>query len=206
MLEVPPDCPPRVRELRAAGDALVVALRNIGEPWVGSADDGVKDVLASLEPRAGLYARRADLEQLSREIDSTWEYELQRELSMFLDDEEPPPALDERTVRKLLHLDDTTATGRYPDGYFQSADGRTLVVAVRSKVLGSDFVQGTRDRVAPTRARWTAATASAATAVLRGLSTTRSSSRGGRPDLVERRRGRVVPCRACWYARCDARA
>src|SRR5690606_8575163 len=31
---------------------------------------------------------------------------------------------------------------RYPGGYYQSSDGKTVIVAVRSKVLGSDFTQG----------------------------------------------------------------
>src|SRR5690348_16454592 len=37
VLEVPPDAPPAPDEHRAAGDALVGELRNIGEPYVGTA-------------------------------------------------------------------------------------------------------------------------------------------------------------------------
>ena len=32
--------------------------------------------------------------------------------------------------------------GKYPDGYYESQDGHTVIVAVRSKVLGSDIKQG----------------------------------------------------------------
>jgi predicted RND superfamily exporter protein len=143
VLEVPADGPPAVNELRAAGDALTDELRKIGEPYVGSADDGLKDAVAFVEPRAGLYADLADLEGLQHDIDARWEYEVLKGTGQLLDDTEPPPPLSEETIRKRLHLDEKVAADRYPDGYFQSQDGRTLVVAVRSKVLGSDVEQGT---------------------------------------------------------------
>ena len=138
VLEVPPDADPAPKELRAAGDALVVELRKIGDPYVGSADDGVQDAVAFLEPRAGLYAPVEDLQGLQADIKARWEYEVAKETIGTFDDKEVPPQLDETTFRKRLHLDESKATDRYPDGYFQSQDGRTLVVAVRSKVLGSD--------------------------------------------------------------------
>ncbi len=137
VLEVPADGDPAPTELRAAGDELVVELRKIGEPYIGSADDGLQDAVAYLEPRAGLYADKADLDGLEGDIKARWEFEYAKEMGADFGD--PPPPLDENTFRNRLHLNDgENGVERYPDGYFQSQDGRTLVVAVRSKVLGSD--------------------------------------------------------------------
>src|SRR6185369_17874677 len=47
--------------LRRAGDAIVPALLAIGPPWVTQAEDGVRDVVRFLEPRAGLFADLRDL-------------------------------------------------------------------------------------------------------------------------------------------------
>ncbi len=141
VLEVPATEPPASEELRLASDELVVELRKIGEPYIGSAENGVHDALRYLEPRAGLYASKEDLEGLSEDVDARFRYEVSKETGALLDENEKPPPLDEASVKKRMHLDEGM-DARYPDGYFESKDGRTVVVAVRSKVLGSDIKQG----------------------------------------------------------------
>src|SRR5262249_8115902 len=44
-------------------------------------------------------------------------------------------------VRAILGAGDSDRA-RFPDGYYQSADGRRLVVAVHSKIPGGEFTQG----------------------------------------------------------------
>src|SRR5262249_50780648 len=67
-------------------------------------------------------------------------FEVGKEMGTNIDDE-PPPALDAKTIQRDLGIDDAKRD-RYPDGYYQSKDGKTVVVALRAKVLGSDFDKG----------------------------------------------------------------
>lgn len=126
--------------LRRAGDALVPELRRLGPPWVGEAEDDVRDVVRFLEPRAGLYAETRDLEQLRDDIKARIDFEVGRELGTNVDDT-PPPAINADIVEKRLHLDHS-ADDRFPGGYYASRDGHTLVVAVRSGILASDLAKG----------------------------------------------------------------
>src|SRR5271165_49715 len=50
--------------LRKAGDDLTARLAKLGDPWVGSVEDGVQDAYRFLAPRAGLYADLGELERL----------------------------------------------------------------------------------------------------------------------------------------------
>ncbi len=154
VLEGGPETP--TEALRAAADAMVPALVAIGPPWVGSADDGVQDAYRFLAPRAGLYADLGELTRLRDDVDARFQYEVAKATGTLLDDD-PPPELEPDLLKKRFGVADGDLA-RYPGGYYQSADGKTLVVAVRSKVLGSDFQNGTEalrriravvERVAP---------------------------------------------------------
>jgi hypothetical protein len=128
--------------LRKAGDALVIELGKLGSPWIGSVEDGVHEAKGFLGPRAGLYATVDDLARLRDDIDARTEYEVAREMGTWLDSEPPPKALDLAEIRARFG-----ATGdlgeRFPDGYYQSKDGKALVVAARSQVMGSDLGRST---------------------------------------------------------------
>ncbi len=126
--------------LRRAGDDLKVRLAALGSPWVGTAADGVQDAFRFLGPRAGLYAKLADLTALRDDVQRRLDYEVSKATGNLLDDE-PPPDINGETLKKRFGLGGL-ADGRYPDGYFQSKDARVVVVAVRSKVLGTDLTAG----------------------------------------------------------------
>ncbi|MFO0591485.1 MAG: MMPL family transporter [Polyangiaceae bacterium] len=123
--------------LRKAGDALVPELAKIGPPYVGAVEDGVHDAIAYLSPRAGLFADLPALEKLKADADARFEYEVRKATGTDFDEEEPPK-LDSESIKKTLGLKDDS-TQRFPDGYYQSQDGKTLVVAIRAGVLGSEF-------------------------------------------------------------------
>lgn len=129
---------------RKASDATVLAVRAVGEPYVGSADNGVHDAVRFFEQHAGLYAELAALEKLSSDIEPRWEYEVAKAQHLLLDEDAPPPPLDVDgpSLRKRFGIDEE-AENRFPDGYFESPDGRVHVVAVRSKILGGDLAGGT---------------------------------------------------------------
>jgi predicted RND superfamily exporter protein len=134
--------PPPTEALRKTADALVPELEKLGPPWVGNAESGVHDAMRFMKPRAGLYADRAKLEKLRDDIDARYDYEVGKATGSNLGlDDEAPPAIDPKKIAKDFGIEDGQ-TERYPDGYYQSKDGKTVVVAIRSKVLGSDFEKG----------------------------------------------------------------
>ena len=137
VLEGGPDTP--TVALRNAADALVPALSALGAPWVGSVEDGVHEARTFLSPRAGLFAKKEELERLRDDVEARYAYEVNKATGALLDDDEPPPPLDANNIKKRFSLGGEASPDRFPDGYYQSKDGKTLVVAVRSKIIGSDF-------------------------------------------------------------------
>src|ERR1700728_2606033 len=65
--------------LRAMGDALVPALLALGPDTVSSAEDGIQQAKAFLEPRAGLFLKQKELEQLRDDVNTRWDYEVAKE-------------------------------------------------------------------------------------------------------------------------------
>jgi hypothetical protein len=128
--------------LRKAGDDLTARLAKLGDPWVGSVEDGVQDAYRFITPRAGLYADLEQLKKLQSDIDARFEYEVNKAAGTLLDEGEKPPPLDPDEIKKRFGLGDVSAE-RYPDGYYQSADGKVLVVAIRSKVMGTEVGRAT---------------------------------------------------------------
>jgi uncharacterized protein len=139
VMEGGPSTPPAA--LQRAGDQLVAELTRLGPPSVGSAESGVHEAKRFLEPRAGLYASREALERLRAATLARYEHEVAKEIGALLDEAEPPPELSADQVRELLGIDARDAE-RFPGGYYQSVDGRALVVAVRSKLAAGDFSAG----------------------------------------------------------------
>ncbi len=134
--------PPPTEAMRKAADAIVPRALAVGPPWVGSAESGVHGAIEFLAPRAGLFADRAKLEQLRDEIDARYKYEVRKATGGDLGVEDAPPEISGERVRKILGLTDEVTEERYPGGYYQSRDGRHVVVAIRSKVHGSDLAAG----------------------------------------------------------------
>ena len=133
-------------QLRRFGDQLVPGLRALGSPWVGSAETGVQEVRAFLAPRAGLFAARPELVKLRDDLAAEERAEFQRIIGANFDDPvdprrtAPPAALPDRLERMQRMLGPKAEyAARYPDGYYQSADGRALVVIARSSVLSDDL-------------------------------------------------------------------
>lgn len=134
--------PPPTEALRKAADAIVPKVREVGAPWVGSAESGVHGAVEFLAPRAGLFADRTKLEQLAGEIDARYKFEVRKATGGDLGVEDEPPPISGDRVRKILGLDEEITEDRYPGGYYQSQDGRHVVVAIRSKIHGSDLAKG----------------------------------------------------------------
>ncbi len=134
--------PPPTEAMQRAADAIVPKAAALGAPWVGSAESGVHDAVKFLAPRAGLFADKDKLTELRDQIEARYKYEVRKATGGDLGVEDAPPELDAARVRKILGLDDEITEDRYPGGYYQSRDGRHVVVAIRSKVHGSDLANG----------------------------------------------------------------
>lgn len=131
-----------VAKLRAAADALVPKLQELGPPWVGHAESGVQEALRFLRPRAGMFLPLPKLQELHDDIEERTAKALGEASGLFVDlEDKPSEPLTRESLKKRLELDHEQ-TDRYPDGYYQSRDGQTLVVLVRSKIHGSDFDRG----------------------------------------------------------------
>lgn len=129
--------------MRKAADTIVREVEKVGRPWVGSAESGVHDSLAYLEPRAGLFADLEQLSELHDKIEERYQWEVGKATGATLDMEEgyEPPDLDPDTLKKDFGIADQDVE-RYPDGYYQSKDGKVVVVAIRSGVLNTDYEAG----------------------------------------------------------------
>lgn len=148
-----------VSALRAASDVLVEEIGTIGPPWVGSVENGIQEARRFLMPRAGLFASLPALEKVHADLSARYEFEVAKAMDAVLDDEAVPPPVDRKSVEADLGITDATRN-RYPDGYYQSQDGRTVIVAVRSKIMSNDLELGDQaiqrirkvvDRVNPAR-------------------------------------------------------
>jgi len=126
--------------LRELGDALVPKLKELGPPWVGSTAHGVHEARDFLQKRAGLFAPLDALEELRGDLQAKWDLEVSKKLGTNLLDEEdePEPIAAEERLRELAG-DKADLVERFPDGYYQSKDGKALVVAVRTAIPAGEL-------------------------------------------------------------------
>ncbi len=137
LLEAPDHGP-----LRAMGDALVTSLLALGPETVSSAEDGIQQAKAFLEPRAGLFLKQKELEQLRDDVNARWDYEVAKETGSLLDDNGPPVTVED--IRKRFEKKEKEAGGGEedrPDGYYERKDGTGLVVIARSPIPGGDLAR-----------------------------------------------------------------
>ncbi len=152
VLEVPEGEPIDRARLRDASEAVTREVAALGVPWVGSASNGVQEALRFFEQRAGLFADKDELQKLRDEVKAYYDYQVAKEMGTLLDEDAAPPEvpLTPDAIKKRFKVEDTTGD-RYPDGYFESADGRVHVITVRSMILGGDLDRG-REALARVRA------------------------------------------------------
>lgn len=119
---------------RAFGDALTKELGTIDPSLVSSAEDGTHAARAFLAPRSVLFLDRAKLDQVARQVDDRWDFEVQKAEGLSLDEDAPPPPLP-----SIDSLRPTGDVNRFPSGYFENHDGTALVVAAHSPIAAGDL-------------------------------------------------------------------
>jgi predicted RND superfamily exporter protein len=132
------------QKVRRVADALLPPLRAMGPPSVVSAEDGVQGARRFLLPRAGLFASVLDLRELNDELDVRKRRAVARAMDLGLEDDaqdEAEPGLAELKEKLLGGRSETLrdAQQRYPDGYLQSRDRKTVVIIVRAAVVTGEL-------------------------------------------------------------------
>lgn len=128
--------------LRAMGDALLPALLALGPDVISSAEDGIQDAKKFLTPRAGLFLKQSELDQLRADVNARWDYEVSKETGTLLDDNGPPVTIEDIEKRfKAKEKEAGAPGGDRPDGYFERKDGTALVVIGRSPIAGGDLAR-----------------------------------------------------------------
>ncbi len=130
--------------LRDMGDAVVPALLALGPEVVSSAEDGIQQAKAFLAPRAGLFLKREDLEQLRNDVNARWDYEVAKETGSLIDDTGPPVTVEDiqkRFQKQEKEKEKESGGEERPDGYYERKDGSALVVVARSPIAGGDLAK-----------------------------------------------------------------
>lgn len=127
--------------LRSASEVLAEKISAIGPPWVGAVENGVHSARRFLMPRAGLFAELETLRKIDRDLTARHEYEVAAAMDAIMEDDVVPPPVDREAIERELGITEDSKK-RYPDGYYQSEDGKNLVVVVRSKIMSSDLELG----------------------------------------------------------------
>ena len=135
--------------LRQLSGKLLPPLRGVGAPYVVSAEDGVQVARDFLLPRSGLFASIDDLQKLNKELDTQRKKAVGKALSLGLEDDDEEQKAPSFAELKQKFLGGKSATfeeakDRYPDGYFQSKDGKASVVLIRTGIPTGDL-KGSRD-------------------------------------------------------------
>ncbi len=138
--------------LRAMGDRVTQALLALGPDVVSSAQDGVREAQRFLEPRAGLFLERRELESLREQVDARWDWEVAKETGTLLDEDAPSPPMPDATNLEERFRAARKRNGQgdreFPDGFYQDAAGTALVVVATSPIPGGDL-----DRIGAALAR-----------------------------------------------------
>ncbi len=135
-----------VAALREAADALVPKLEAVGKPDVIRASTGIHDAVSFLSPRAGLFLSKERLERLRDQVRTHYAKAVTTASGLSLELEDPSPedasnTFDVAALKREL-IGDRFDPNRYPDGYYQAPDGKTLFILIRSGIPNGQFEQG----------------------------------------------------------------
>ena len=128
-------------------DTLVPKLEALGQPWVERVEWGSQDSKKFFDKNKLLFAKLEDLQKARDEVVERYEYEVQKEAGMLLDDSpaNAPPPISAASIRDRLagktgksgqqeEAKPDPAKTQHPNGYYMSADGKFAVVVARTSL------------------------------------------------------------------------
>lgn len=126
-------------------DTLVPKLEALGQPWVERVEWGSHETKAFFDHNKLLFAKQEDLQKARDEVVERYEYEVQKQAGLLLDESDPPPPISAASIRDRLA--GKTADKKEPEppkpdpaktqhsnGYYMSADGKFAAVVVRTSL------------------------------------------------------------------------
>ncbi len=145
--------------LRAFVDALVPKLAALGAPWVEQVDWSSKETKGFFDENKLLFADIEDLRKARDEVVARYEYEVQKETGVLLDESDPPPPITAASLRDRLtgkkpgeaaakpKSQAEIDRGPHPNGYYMSADGKFAAVVARTSLSKKKDREELRRRV-----------------------------------------------------------
>lgn len=132
--------------LRAFVDALAPKLQALGPPWVEQVDWSSRETKKFVDENKLLFAELADLQKARDEVVARYEYEVQKETGVLLDESDPPPPITAASLKERLtgkKAGEAKALPKsqaeidrspHPNGYYMSADGKFAAVIARTSL------------------------------------------------------------------------
>lgn len=128
-------------------DTIVPKLEALGHPWVERVEWGSHDTKKFFDQNKLLFAKMEDLQKARDEIVERYEYEVQKQTGMLLDDSEAnaPPPISAESIRNRLagksadkpqkeEVKPDPAKTQHSNNYYMSADGKFAVVVARTSL------------------------------------------------------------------------
>lgn len=126
-------------------DTLVPKLEALGQPWVERVEWGSHDTKKFFDHNKLLFAKLEDLQKARDEVVERYEYEVQKQAGMLLDESEAnaPPPISAASIRERLagktgksepEAKPDPAKTQHPNGYYMSADGKFAVIVARTSL------------------------------------------------------------------------
>ncbi|MBK9266239.1 MAG: MMPL family transporter [Polyangiaceae bacterium] len=142
-------------------DTIVPKLEALGPPWVERVEWGSHDTKKFFDKNKLLFAKLDDLQKARDEVVERYEYEVQKQAGMLLDesDADAPPPISAASIRERLtgkkdkeEVKTDPARTQHPNGYYMSADGKFAVVVARTSLSSKkdrlEFIEKVRTIVA----------------------------------------------------------
>jgi len=132
--------------LRAFVDAIVPKLGALGPPWVEQVDWSSQETKKFFEANKLLFAELSDLQKARDEVVARYEYEVQKETGVLLDESDPPPPITAASLKERLtgkkagepppkpKSQAEIDRGPHANGYYMTADGKFVAVIVRTSL------------------------------------------------------------------------
>jgi predicted RND superfamily exporter protein len=128
-------------------DTVVPKLEALGQPWVERVEWGSQETKTFFDKNKLLFAKTEDLQKARDEVVGRYEYEVQKQAGMLLDDSDAntPPPISAASIRDRLTgktpgkaepevAKPDPAKTQHSNGYYMSADGKFAAIVARTSL------------------------------------------------------------------------